>query len=163
MKRPTVLVLTGATVLGLAIAGVPRQAGFAQGDPFLGTWQLNLAKSKYSPGPPPRGQSLNIQADGQNHKITITGIDPAGNSITRVLIRGYDGMPHPVSGTPRYDAQPAARVDASTIIVSFTKAGKLVETGTMIVSSDGKTRTYSETGTDTSGRPFNNIEVYDKQ
>jgi hypothetical protein len=68
-----------------------------------------------------------------------------------------------VSGTPRYDAQAAARVDDSTIIVSFTKAGKLVETGTMIVSSDGKTRTYSETGTDTSGRPFNNIEVYDKQ
>ena len=30
------------------------QIGFAQSDPLVGIWQLNLAKSKYSPGPPPK-------------------------------------------------------------------------------------------------------------
>ena len=51
MKRRTTNLLTGLTVLGLAVAALP-QLGFAQSVPWLGTWQLNLAKSKYSPGPP---------------------------------------------------------------------------------------------------------------
>jgi hypothetical protein len=50
MKRRTMIILTG--VLGLAVAASP-QLGFAQSVPWLGTWQLNLAKSKYDPGPPP--------------------------------------------------------------------------------------------------------------
>ena len=161
MTKHRSFMLTGMILFGLA-AMWPQQ-GFAQSDAFLGTWQLNLAKSKYSPGPPPRSQSVIIQADGQNHKITITGADSAGNSTTQVVVRGYDGMSHPASGNSDYDGQAAARVDASTIIVGFTKAGKLVETGTMIVSPDGKTRTFSTTGADTSGLPFNNIAVYDKQ
>jgi hypothetical protein len=44
-----------------------------------------------------------------------------------------------------------------------TKAGKLVQTSTDIVSPDGKTRTATVTGTDANGRPYTNVSVYDKQ
>ena len=50
MNRRTTLFLVGITLAGLPAL---TQAGFAQSDPFLGIWQLNVAKSKY-PRPPPK-------------------------------------------------------------------------------------------------------------
>jgi hypothetical protein len=109
MNRRTTLMLTGMT-LGLAIAAVP-QIAFAQSDPFLGTWQLNLAKSKFSPGPPPRSVTVNEQAEGQNLKGTFTGTDTSGNPINFVAAYVFDGMPHP-TGNPNGDATAYTRVDA---------------------------------------------------
>jgi putative tryptophan/tyrosine transport system substrate-binding protein len=55
------LTLTTMALLGLAVAAL---LGFAQSDSFLGTWQLiNLAKSKFSPGPPPKSTSPAPPAD----------------------------------------------------------------------------------------------------
>jgi hypothetical protein len=158
MNRRT---LTTMTLLGLAIAVIP-QIGFAQSDPWLGTWQLNLAKSKYSPGPPPRSQTVNLQGDGQNHRVTETGIDAAGKPTSAAFTRIFDGMPHP-GVTPNFDAASFTRVDDHTVIISRTKAGKLVQTVTNVVSQDGKSNTITTIGTDANGRPINNITVYDKQ
>jgi hypothetical protein len=162
MKRRTVLVLTGTTLLALAIAGIP-QASFAQSDPLLGTWQLNLTKSKYSPGPPPRSNTTNIQAEGQGIKVTITGTAANGNPINIAITRVFDGIAHPVTGNPNFDAVATMRVDAYAFITSRTKAGKLVQTDTDVVSQDGKMWTFTSMGTDANGRLVNNIAVYDKQ
>jgi hypothetical protein len=43
------------------------------------------------------------------------------------------------------------------------KAGKVVMTGTQVVSRDGKTQTLTTTGTDANGRQVNFISVYEKQ
>ena len=77
--------------------------------------------------------------------------------------RIYDGMSHPVAGNPDYDAGAFTRVDAYTIVISYTKAGKLVRTATNVLSQDGKTITATNIGMDASGRPVNIIAVYDKQ
>jgi len=159
MNRRT---LTTMALLGLAAATALPQIAFAQSDPFLGTWQLNLAKSKYSPGPPPKSQTANIQGDGQNHRVTTTGIDAAGKPTSAAFTRIYDGMPHP-GVTPDFDALSLTRVDDHTLIISRTKAGKLVQTVTNVVSQDGKTNTITTNGTDGNGRPINNISVWDKQ
>jgi hypothetical protein len=45
MNRRTAFILTGMTLLGLAVAALP-QVGFAQSSPLIGTWRLNLDKSK---------------------------------------------------------------------------------------------------------------------
>jgi hypothetical protein len=162
MKRRTVFVLTGATLLGLAIAGLP-QAGFAQSDQFPGTWQLNLSKSKF-PGPPPRSQTMNVQADGQDRKVTTTGTGADGNPISNTVTRVFDGIAHPVTGNPNLDANADTQVDAYTVIRSLTKAGKLVGVTTAVVSPDGKTLTITTTGVNVHGRQsLNNITVYDKQ
>jgi len=150
-------------LLGLAIAALP-QVGFAQSDPFLGTWQLNLAKSKYSPGPPPKSQTLNDQAEGQNHKITVTSVGVDGNPINFTATLVFDGMPHPAQPpNNNFDAAAWTRVDAYTLIVSRTKAGKLVGTQTEVVSPDGKTRTITQILLGANGRLIHNIAVYDKQ
>jgi hypothetical protein len=94
MNRRTTFMLTGMTLLGLAIAALP-QLGFAQSDPWVGMWQLNLAKSKYSPGPPPKSGTVNIQGEGQNHKLTAVGINAEGNPTSAVVTWIY---PAPRSG-----------------------------------------------------------------
>jgi len=63
MNRRSILSLSAIAVLGLA-AALP-QVGFAQSDPLTGRWSLNLAKSKYSPGPPPRSTTAIWEAVGQ--------------------------------------------------------------------------------------------------
>ena len=162
MNRGTTCMLTGMTLLGLAIAGVP-QPSYAQSDLALGTWQLNVSKSKYSPGPPPKSSTVTVQAVGQNHKLTAVTINAEGKQTSVENTRIYDGMSHPVAGNPDYDAGAFTRVDAYTIVISYTKAGKLVRTATNVLSQDGKTITATNIGMDASGRPVNIIAVYDKQ
>jgi hypothetical protein len=123
MKRRIGIMLTGMTLLGLGIA-IPQTA-FAQSDPLLGTWQLNLAKSKYS-APAPKSSTVYFQAEGQNRKGTAVGIDAAGNP-TVLVAPSYndDGKPNPMTATPAiaYDVTTNTRVDAYTVNFSRTKAG----------------------------------------
>jgi hypothetical protein len=160
-NRRTTLLLTTMTLLGLAIAALP-QVSFAQSSSLIGTWKLILDKSKLV-GPPPRSGTLTYTQDGQNIRSTAQGIDAQGNSTTVVFMHIYDGMPHPTTGSPVYDASAYTRVDGNTLIVARFKAGKLVLIGTLVVSQDGKTLTGPQTGSLANGQPGNTILVYDKQ
>jgi hypothetical protein len=132
---------------------------------LIGLWQLNVAKSKYSPGPGPKSQTLNIQGEGQNRKLTAVGINAAGNAAQAVVFSELveDGKPHPVTGLAVADANTYTRVDAHTIKVTRLKDGKVVQTATWVVSQDGKTLTANLTGTDANGQDVNNITLYEKQ
>ena len=162
MNRRAAFIHTGMTLLGLAIAALP-QVGFAQSDPWLGTWKLNLEKSKYGPVPLPKSLTVTIQEEGPNHKVTAVGIDAEGKPTSNVFNFIYDGMPHPVTGIPNFDAIAPTRVDAYTTIISRTKAGKLVRASIDVVSRDGKTLTGTTAGIEANGRQFNIVNVYDKQ
>jgi hypothetical protein len=139
MKRRTTLVLASMALLGLGIAAFPRVC-FAQAVYPSGIWQLNLAKSTYNPGPAPKSQTVDIQGT----KATVVGIGAGGDPVVIVFadISG-DGKPHPVTGSPAFDADTLTRVDAYTASVSRSKAGKVVQTGTGVVARDGKTVTVT--------------------
>jgi hypothetical protein len=161
MNRRTTFTVTGMTLLGLAIAALP-QVGFAQSNPLIGAWKLNLDKSKFG-SPPPRSGTLTYTQDGQNMRSTAEGVDAQGNPTRVVFMHIYDGTPHPTTGSPVYDASAYTRVDANTVIYSRLKAGKLVLIGTLVVSPDGKTLMGPQTGALANGQPGNTILVYDKQ
>jgi hypothetical protein len=72
-------ILMTVALLGTAAAtAVPKSAN-AQTN--LGKWKLNLAKSAYSPGPPPRSQTLTFEGVGQDLKDIVEGIDAEGKPI----------------------------------------------------------------------------------
>jgi hypothetical protein len=165
------------TLLGLAIATTLPQPGFAQSDPEAGVWQLNVSKSQFSPYPPPKSLTLTFQRERENRTVTLVGITAAGAPLMFVFANGVlpgptasplhflsiveDGQPHSVTGSPFYDAIAVTRVDAYSTYASYTKAGKLVQIATTMVSRDGKMMVMTAAGT--YGQQFNNIGVYDKQ
>jgi hypothetical protein len=163
MNRRTALTLPGAVLIGLAVTALLPQSASAQSSPLIGTWKLNLDKSKYSPGPAPSSATLTYAQDGQNIKNTSQTNYAAGNSTTVVFMHIYDGQPHPSTGSPVFDASTYNRLDPNTYIFSRLKGGKLVGVGWGVVSPDGKTWTVTQTGPDVSGRPTNSVAVYDKQ
>ena len=49
-------------------------------DPVLGTWELNVAKSKYNPGPAPKSQTRIYEALPEGMKVTIKTVNADGQS-----------------------------------------------------------------------------------
>jgi len=165
MNRRTILSLTTKTMLCLAVvfATALPQPGLAQSNPWLGMWKLNLTKSTYAPGQAPQSQTYNFQGAGANLTNAIEGVTAAGTPIKQVAMHTYDGQPHPVTGNPDVDARSYTRVDANTVIAASTKAGKLVNVSTMVLSQDGRTITNTIRGTDAKGQQVNTVGVYEKQ
>ena len=161
MNRRT---FTTMALLGLAVATALPQAGLAQSNPLIGTWKLNLAKSKYSPGPTPRSNTAIWEAVGQGLRARTEGIDAQGNPTkTDTGVISFDGKSYPYTGAPAFDARSYKQVNASTIEWTSTKAGRVVQTTTMVLSADGKSRTLTITGVDEKGQQINNVVVFDKQ
>jgi hypothetical protein len=135
----------------------------AQNGPQIGTWELNLQRSRYIAGPAPRSRTLNIEQDGQIVTDTVKQIDAVGNVSAAVIMHVYDGQPHPATGFPDFDATVITQVDANSLIASRLKAEKLVQVATFVISQDGKMLTITITGIDVNGQPVKSIAVYDKQ
>ena len=164
MKTTRVSLSAGvAALVVIILVGIGAQSGFAQGDPFLGTWVLNVAKSKYQPGPPPKDQTSIYEASGQAVKVTTKGTDAAGKSTATMFTAGYDGKDYPVTGNPDWDATSLKRVNPNSVEFTRKKAGKVVQTGTNVISADGKTRTVTTTGVNAQGQKINNTAIYEKK
>jgi hypothetical protein len=157
--RLSIILILAAVVLLTACS----HAGFAKSDPLIGTWKLNLTKSKYDPGPPPQSSTMHYEPAGQGFRDTVTGVDAQGRPTTSVFMMIYDGRFYPTTGVIGYDASAFTYVDDYTVTYIRTLAGKVVATGTRILSRDGKTLTFTGTGTTANGQQYNNVVVYDKQ
>jgi hypothetical protein len=166
MKRRTLTTMTLLSALVLFATALPRTA-FAQSNPFfnslIGTWKLNLAKSTYSPGPPPRSRTLTYHAEGQGIRVTLESVDAQGNTTKGSDVAFDDGKSYPVTGNPAFDAQAGKVVNDSTAWIIRTKAGKVAQTLIGVVSADGKTNTITTAGVTADGRQINDVSVYEKQ
>jgi hypothetical protein len=137
---------------------------FAQSDPQVGVWRLNVAKSKYSPGPTPKSATTRIEAAGAGTKVTVDQELPDGTKRHWEFTANYDGKDSPVTGNnPDVDTVARTRINATTVQTVSKKGGKLTTTQTSAVSSDGKTRTVTTKGVNASGQQVNNVAVYEKQ
>ena len=136
----------------------------AQQDPLMGTWKLNLAKSKFSPGPPPKSLIAKFEPSGNNGlELTYDEVDAQGNSTRGHYTANYDGKDYPYTGNPDADVLSMKRIDASTTDAMWKKAGKATITSRRAVSKDGKTLTTTQTGKNAKGQTVNNVMVSDKQ
>ena len=132
-------------------------------DQHSGTWKMNPAKSKYSPGPAAKSITLTVEADENGVKVNSEGIGGDGNPTHVQYDAKFDGQDYPITGVPNADTISAKRIDANTIQTTVKKGGQVVMTVTATVSKDGKTRTSTFKGKDAQGHDVNNVVVYDKQ
>ena len=137
---------------------------FAQADSQVGTWKLNLAKSKYSPGPAPKSATTNITAAGQGTKVVVDQAMADGSVRHYEFTANYDSKDSKVTGNnPDADTVARTRIDASTVQTISKKNGKVTTMQTSTVSADGKTRTVTTKGVNAAGQQVNNVAVYEKQ
>jgi hypothetical protein len=146
------------------LSAVLAAPAFAQSDSQVGVWKLNVAKSKYSPGPAPTTATSTIEAAGAGTKVSVDQTLPDGSKRQYSFTSNYDGKDVPVTGTnPDADTVARTRVNATTVKTVGKKGGKVTTTQTSTVSADGKTRTVTTTGTNGKGQAVKNVAVYDRQ
>jgi hypothetical protein len=160
--------LTGAhIVFGVLVGSLVISSGrtlSAQADPVLGTWRLNVAKSKYAPGPPPVSETRVYETFGAGGvKATFNREEAGGKKVTITYSAMYDGKDYPYAGSPDADTIALKRVDRNTTEATLKKNGKVTLTTKAVVAPDGKTRTLTSTGTNAQGQKVNNVVVFEKQ
>jgi hypothetical protein len=152
-----------AALLGLVLftAGL----ALAQSDPFVGTWELNVAKSKFGPGAERKSETRIVESSPTGMKVSVDRTNADGSNQQYNYTTNFDGKPHPITGMAPYGADSVAVTLGTSNALSFklTKGGKAVGSGTSVVSADGKTLTVASKGIDANGKTVSSVAVYDKR
>ena len=153
MRIRTILLTVGGMVAAVAVS--------ASDEAFMGTWKLNEAKSKIGPGAP-KVMTVVYEPAGEAVKITVDSTAADGSSLHEVWIGMFDGKGYSVKGNLS-DLRSYAKVDARTLRFTAKKDERVIITGTIKLSGDGKSRTVTRTDIDASGKKVNSTNFYDKQ
>jgi len=134
-------------------------------DNTIGTWKLDVAKSKYTPAPMPiKSLTVTREASDGGVKHTTKGERADGTAINASYTAKYDGKDVQVSGNSQYDTIAIKQLNANTLTDDRKKTGGPYKaTGRTVVSNGGKTMTTTTKGTNADGKEFTQILVFDKQ
>ena len=149
-------------VIAAIVIGVASGSALAQSsDALIGTWKLNVEKSKnalFKSGT----TTIERAGDGVKYTVDLAGAD--GTAYHWTFTAKYDGKDNPVTGnSPFGDTVALTRVDSHTTRTIVKQGGKEVATQTTTVSADGKTRTTTTKGTDAKGQSIDAMTFYEKQ
>src|SRR5262249_47632532 len=151
-------------LIGFALVGLSVGSGSAQTpDPRVGTWKLNVAKSKYNPGPPAQSLTVKVEPSGQGEKVSTEGVAGDGTRTATQYTANFDGKDNPLTGSPVSDTVSLKRIDRRTTERTDKKAGAVVQTLRRVVSEDGKMMTVTVKGKNAQGQDVNHTLVFEKQ
>lgn len=134
----------------------------AADDSMMGTWKLNEAKSKIAPGTT-KNHTVTYEAAGDSIKVTVDGETADGKPAHNEWTGKFDGKDYAVTGDTATDMRSYKKIDANTLELTGKKEGKVMMSGRIAVSKDGKSRTVTVNGTSSEGKKFKSVAVYDKQ
>jgi hypothetical protein len=145
-------------------------------DLFAGTWRANIAKTTQAnattPVPnPPREALQKIEAVANGRRMVDDAVDAAGQKHHGDWTVKFDGKQYPAKYTidgkpdPSFEGETvsATRIDDHTLQFTFTRNGKVVSQNRNVISTDGKTRTVTQTGTSADGQQRIRTVVWEKQ
>ncbi len=154
-------ILMSAVILAMA---APAVAAIAQTpEAVIGTWVLNVAKSKYDPGPAAKSQTRTYTTAPNGYKFSSDGVNAAGEKAHVEFTAAFDSKYHAMTGSSTSDSIMLKRVDANTVESTQKKGAKEVVHTTRVISKDGKTLTTTAKGTNAEGKPYTNVEVFEKK
>ena len=92
-------------------------------DNWLGTWKVDLAKSKYSPGPAPKSYILKFEATPVGIQFTGDGVSADGKATHGMFLSKFDGKDVPYKGNPDADtASPNMDIDSPVTTKASARA-----------------------------------------
>jgi hypothetical protein len=130
--------------------------------PEMGTWKLNESKSKFAPGSA-KNLTVVYAAAGDSVKVTVDGVDADGKPTHNEWTGKFDSKDYPVTGDATQDMRSYKKIDDHNLEMTVKKAGKIIVTGRLVISADGKSRTVTTSATGSDGKKVENTAVYDKQ
>ena len=159
MKRRPFAVVWLASAFLLALSA----AAYAQ-DPNVGSWRVDLVKSKYSPADlAPKSVTVKSSAAGKGLTTVVDVVDYTGKPLHYEYTVTYDGRDVPVKGDPGRDATAMKKIDDLTFEQTNKKDGKVTTVSRVVYAKDGKSRTQTTTGMNPQGQKINNTVVWQKQ
>ena len=145
----------------LALTSVASAEGLKS---YVGTWKLNVAKSKTEAWTAQSQTRVYEDWGGGLLHMRYEGTDAQGKPTLGEYVARFDGKAYPYvfRGAPSASTITNTRVDDRTFTFTVLADGKTSFTGTHTIASDGNsyTNTYKTNG---KGEPSSAALVYDKQ
>jgi hypothetical protein len=154
MKARTIALALPFVFVGVVIA--------LADSPHMGTWKLNEAKSKIPAGAQ-KNTSVVYEAAGDMVKVIVDGVDGSGNPAHNEWTGKFDGKDYPVTGDPTAETRSYRVINSRVMTLANKKDGKVVLTGRIVISANGKSRTVTTKGTNAQGKRVTVVAFYDKQ
>ena len=107
---------------------------------LLGTWQLDLSRSTYFPGPPPVSETRTYTADAKG-VLGVIKRAHANGQVETIEYRADFDREQAVTGTPAYDSITLKMIDEFTAESTLSHAGSVFGTARRLISPDGNTLT----------------------
>ena len=150
-------------ILVAALLVTLPQFALAQNQQLVGTWKVDVAKSKYEPGAAPKNETLRFDPVGDGFKVSLDGVNQQGPYHSEATGK-FDGVDVPVVATPARQAKftySFSRIDDRTweILIKVNGERRLLVRN--VVSEDGKT--MRGVSTVTHQGQVNQDVIYEKQ
>ena len=131
-------------------------------DPYVGTWKMNLAKTKYKTGTAPKEQTITITETGSDTSVAVAGTAADGSKIALSYTIPTAGGPGKIDSSA-YDGVSSKLIAPNEREVMYKKGGKTVYTAHSKVSADGNSLSVHSKGANSLGQTMEATSVYDKQ
>jgi len=146
-----------------AFSGVLLTALTALGgaNPLLGTWHLNVAKSKLRLSPTPKSATAKVEPNGEGISVALLVVNADGTKGELGYTANYDGKDYSIAGSRLFSTIALKRLDDHTDEAIYKKNGKLVQISRRTVSKDGRLLTITDESSGQGGA--STVSVWDRQ
>lgn len=161
MRLRGLLALVVLAAVGTTPALTAQSSSSSAPDSLVGAWGLNVAKSRYRPGPAPSSETRTYIRQGENVLGVIQRAFADGRRERIEYTANYD-REYPVTGTEDYDHVVLKRIDRYTSEAVLSHAGRVFGTARRVIAADGKSMTITFRRDSESGVSVLNSAYYER-
>jgi hypothetical protein len=160
LRSMLVVVVVGMLAAPSVLSG-QRGSASKLPDHLVGVWQLNLAKSRYFPGPGPISETRTYVREGSDVVGIIQRTFKDGRRERIEYTANFD-REYPVMGTEDYDHVTLKRIDEYTSEAVLSHAGRVYGIARRVIASDGQSMTITFRRENQSGPSVYNQVLYER-
>jgi len=132
-------------------------------DPLVGTWTLNIARSKFRPGLPPASMTVTYEQVPEGLHATSIVVLRDGTSSRNEYTAAYDGKDYPITGVAKVDSVTIRQIDTLTSERIDKRSGERVQSYMRQVYADGRTMIVTQKGADAMGSLVDHTMIFERK